>query len=206
MHGEMGDRRPTQFLRHLRTLAGPSVLSDFLRTFWTNRLPPNIQAIIATEAQVALDYVAQLEDKIAEVTPPPCVARVTSGADINTLTAPIDELPRQLAALSSSPTRPRSPSQTRRHARRPSRSAGRSRSLTSVGITAVLKSVQRGAPRPVCGRRETRKAVASGVEQLQQLSQPPVCDGSAYKGELLGRHRRRSLSTPFPTSRTLDAD
>jgi hypothetical protein len=32
MHEKMGDRRPTQFLRHLRTLAGPSVLSDFLRT------------------------------------------------------------------------------------------------------------------------------------------------------------------------------
>ena len=31
-HEEMGDRRPTQFLRHLRTLAGPSVPLDFLRT------------------------------------------------------------------------------------------------------------------------------------------------------------------------------
>jgi hypothetical protein len=80
MHEEMGDRRPTQFLRKLRTLAGPSVPSDFLRNLWTNRLPPNIQAIIATQAQVALNDVAQLEDKIAEVTPPPCVARVaTSG-------------------------------------------------------------------------------------------------------------------------------
>ena len=78
MHEEMGARRPTQFLRHLRTLAGPSVPSDFLRTLWTNRLPPNIQAIIATQAQVALDDVAQLADKIAEVMPPSCVARVTS--------------------------------------------------------------------------------------------------------------------------------
>ena len=126
MHEEMGDRRPTQFLRHLRNLAGPSVPSDFLRTLWTNRLPPNIQAIIATQAQVALDDVAQLADKIAEVTPPPCVARVTSGNDIDTLTARIDELARQVAALAASPSRPRSPSQTRRHARRPSRSVGRS--------------------------------------------------------------------------------
>jgi hypothetical protein len=91
---EMGDRRPTQFLRQLRTLAGPSVPTDFLRTLWTNRLPPNIQAIIATQAQVALDDVTQLANKIAEVTPPPCVARVTSGADINILNARIDELAR----------------------------------------------------------------------------------------------------------------
>jgi hypothetical protein len=127
MHEEMGDRRPTQFLRHLRTLAGPSVPPDFLRTLWTNHLLPNIQAIIATQAQVALDDVAQLADKIAEVTPPPCVAHVaTSGADIQSLTARIDELARQVAALSAGPSRPRSPSLTRRRSRRPSRSAGRS--------------------------------------------------------------------------------
>jgi len=72
MHKEMGDRRPTQFLQHLRTLASPSVPSDFLRTLWANRLPPNIQAIIAMQAKVSLDNVAQLVDKIAEVTPPPC--------------------------------------------------------------------------------------------------------------------------------------
>ena len=50
MHEEMGDRRPTQFLCHLRTIAGPSVPPDFLRTLWINRLPPNVQAIIATQA------------------------------------------------------------------------------------------------------------------------------------------------------------
>jgi hypothetical protein len=69
MREEMGDRRPTQFLRHLRTLAGSSVPPDVLRTLWINRLPPNIQAIIAAQSQDALDDVAQLADKIAEVTP-----------------------------------------------------------------------------------------------------------------------------------------
>jgi hypothetical protein len=76
IHEEMGDQRPTQFLCHLQTLSGLSVPPDFLGTLWINRLPPNIQAIIATQAQVALDDVSQLADKIAEVTPPPCVARV----------------------------------------------------------------------------------------------------------------------------------
>jgi hypothetical protein len=85
IHEEMGDRRPTQFLRHLRTLAGPSVPSDFLRTLWTNRLPPTVQAIIATQAHVALDDVAQLADKIVEVAPPPCVTHVSSsGVEVNT--------------------------------------------------------------------------------------------------------------------------
>jgi hypothetical protein len=38
---EMGDRKPSQFLRHLRGLA-PDVPEDFLRTIWSSRLPPNI--------------------------------------------------------------------------------------------------------------------------------------------------------------------
>ena len=127
MHEDMGDRRPTQFFRDLRTPTGPSVLSDFLRTLWMNHLSPNIQATIATQVQVALDDVAHLADKIAEVTPPPCVSRVfSSGDDICTLTACIDELARQVAALSTSPSRPRSPSQTRRHTQRSSRPVGRS--------------------------------------------------------------------------------
>jgi hypothetical protein len=127
MHEYMGDRRPTELLRHLWTPAGLLVPSDFLRTLWTNRLPPNIQDIIATQAQIALDNVAQLADKIGEVTPPPCVARVaSSGADIHTSTVRIDELTVQEASLSAIPSRSRWPSQILRHVRRPSRSAGRS--------------------------------------------------------------------------------
>jgi hypothetical protein len=71
MHEETGDRRPTLLLRHLRTLAGPSVPSDFLRTLLTNRLPPNVQAIIAKQSQVALDYVVQLAEKIRRSRPLP---------------------------------------------------------------------------------------------------------------------------------------
>ena len=72
VHEEMGDWRLTQFLFHLLTLAGLSVPSDFLYSSWTNCLLPNIQAIIAMQAQVASDNVAQLVNKIAEVTSPPC--------------------------------------------------------------------------------------------------------------------------------------
>jgi hypothetical protein len=111
MHEDMGDRRPTQFLRHLRTLVGPSVPADFLRTLCTNRLSPNIQVIIATPARAALDAEAQLADRIAEVTRPPCVARVSlSGIDINILTTRTDELARQVVAPSTSVYCPRSPS------------------------------------------------------------------------------------------------
>lgn len=132
----MGDRRLTQFLHYLRTIAGPSVLSDVLHTLWTNRLPPNIQVIIAMQTQVAFNDVAQLANKTAEVMTPTCVS--SSGNDIYTLIACIDELARQVAALSARPSRPHSPSQTRRGSHQP---------LTSAGTTAVSKNVQRDAAR-----------------------------------------------------------
>ena len=126
MFEEMGDRRQTQFSRHLCTFSGPSVPPDFLRTLWINRLPPHFHAIIQTQAQVALDEVAQLADKIAEVTRPPCVAQVASSdTEISKLTDLIDELARQVVELSASRFRPRSPSRTQ-HARRQSRSVARS--------------------------------------------------------------------------------
>ncbi|XP_045498523.1 uncharacterized protein LOC123696400 isoform X3 [Colias croceus] len=33
---ELGDRKPSQFLRHLQNLAGPAVPDEFLRTLWTD--------------------------------------------------------------------------------------------------------------------------------------------------------------------------
>jgi hypothetical protein len=61
-------------------------------------------------AQVALNDVAQLADKTEEVMTPTCVACVSSsGNDICTLTACIDELARQVAALSARPSHPHSP-------------------------------------------------------------------------------------------------
>jgi hypothetical protein len=109
----MGDLEAVFLLRHLRTLARRQYLQFFFPRFVVE-LPAAIQAITATQTQVPLDDVAQLTDKIVEVTPPPCVTRLSSsGDDISILTAHIDELALQVAVLSTSPSRPRSPSQTR---------------------------------------------------------------------------------------------
>jgi hypothetical protein len=72
----MGDRIPSQFLRRLRTLTGPSVPLDLLRTLWTNRLPQNIHSIITKHKQISLADVAQLADELGEVTFSPCFAGV----------------------------------------------------------------------------------------------------------------------------------
>jgi hypothetical protein len=51
---EMGDRKPSQFLRHLRGLA-PDMPEEFLYTIWSRRLPPNIQTILAGQQECSLD-------------------------------------------------------------------------------------------------------------------------------------------------------
>lgn len=50
-HKELGDRKPSQFLRHLQTLAGNSTFEQLLRSMWLRRLPSQIQVILATRVQ-----------------------------------------------------------------------------------------------------------------------------------------------------------
>ncbi|KYN36157.1 hypothetical protein ALC56_09493 [Trachymyrmex septentrionalis] len=40
---EMGDRKPSQFLRHLRGLAGTAVLDELLKTIWLGRIPASMR-------------------------------------------------------------------------------------------------------------------------------------------------------------------
>ena len=48
-HEKLGDRKPSQFLRHLQGLAGPTVPEDFVRTIWCSRLPANTQTLLASQ-------------------------------------------------------------------------------------------------------------------------------------------------------------
>ncbi|XP_025836050.1 uncharacterized protein LOC108733229 [Agrilus planipennis] len=62
---DLGDKKPTQFLRHL---AKTTMSDDLLRTIWSSRLPFNIQAIIATMRHKNLDETAEVADYIMEAT------------------------------------------------------------------------------------------------------------------------------------------
>ncbi|XP_063241138.1 uncharacterized protein LOC134541555 [Bacillus rossius redtenbacheri] len=75
---EMGDRRPSQFLRHLRGLAGTAIPDDLLRSLWLGRLPSPTQAILAMQTNASLDALADLADAIADTNPQPQAAAVSS--------------------------------------------------------------------------------------------------------------------------------
>jgi hypothetical protein len=104
---EMDDRKPSQFLRHLRSLA-PDVPDDFLRSIWSSRLPPNVRAILACQSEDDLDAADRCADRIIEAAPPPTLATVVPLADSNAITQQIEDLSRQVGALSTELTHLRS--------------------------------------------------------------------------------------------------
>ncbi|XP_048514298.1 uncharacterized protein LOC125501745 [Athalia rosae] len=67
---DIGDRKPSQFLRHLRSLAGTAVPDSVLRPLWLGRLPVNMQVILATQRDAELDKAAELADAVAETSNP----------------------------------------------------------------------------------------------------------------------------------------
>ncbi|XP_046393710.1 uncharacterized protein LOC124161436 [Ischnura elegans] len=125
---EIGSRTPTQFLRHLRFLAGGTIPDDFLRTVWLSRLPRHVHAILVTQAKMTLTDLDTLADKVAEVTPSAQIAAVGSGAVLERLMTKIEALTQQVAALTMErDSRPRSRSRTRDRQRNRTRSPHQSR-------------------------------------------------------------------------------
>ncbi|XP_076656373.1 uncharacterized protein LOC143361017 [Halictus rubicundus] len=124
-HEEIGDRKPSIFLRRLQGLAGDTVSDDFLKTLWVRRLPASIQALMVSRQKESLSELAALADAVAEVSARPQVAAIPSRqAD---LVAEIADLRREIAALRVGRRdfrRPRSKSQNGRPRYSRSRSRG----------------------------------------------------------------------------------
>ena len=78
----MDDRKPSQFLRHLKSLAA-DVPDDFLRSIWSSRLPTHIQIILARQAEGNKDSATQL----------PTTALVAQASDSANRLQRIDDLP-----------------------------------------------------------------------------------------------------------------
>lgn len=124
---EIGDRLPSQFLRHLRALAGSSIPDTLLRTLWLGRLSNATQAILTVQSESPLDAVAALADKIHETNQYSRVATIatetTTSDAIKTLTERMEELSRQVAALHTTKTAPPSYQQQGNRSRSRSRNS-----------------------------------------------------------------------------------
>nr|XP_033331198.1 uncharacterized protein LOC117223154 [Megalopta genalis] len=63
---EIGDRTPSQLLRHMQSLAGKTMTDSCLKTLWANRLPAMAKAIISSQIGLPLDVLADIADRIHE--------------------------------------------------------------------------------------------------------------------------------------------
>ncbi|XP_033231683.1 uncharacterized protein LOC117182689 [Belonocnema kinseyi] len=66
---EIGDRIPSQFLRHLKNLAGTSVKEDFLQNLWLTRLLVSTQHVMAGMRDKPLTEMAEITDRVHEIRP-----------------------------------------------------------------------------------------------------------------------------------------
>ncbi|EFN76931.1 hypothetical protein EAI_07105 [Harpegnathos saltator] len=96
-HEELGERKPSQFLRHLRGLA-VNIPEALLRTLWLERLPAQMQVILATRAQDHLEDIAEQADRIQEVTGR-SIAEVTTTSIEKNLIEQLNKLILQVAEL-----------------------------------------------------------------------------------------------------------
>ncbi|XP_023316011.1 uncharacterized protein LOC111693961 [Trichogramma pretiosum] len=104
---ELGDRKPSQFLRHLKSLASPTAVQpNLLRHLWLRRLPTHVQAVLTARPELSLEQLSDLADKIVEISPISSVHAVADAAEQvcppnDSLLSAIRELTLEVSALRS---------------------------------------------------------------------------------------------------------
>lgn len=63
---QLGDEKPSHLLRKMQQLAKDSITDEFLKSLWFQRLPSDMQSILAVSSE-SLENLAKMADKIAEV-------------------------------------------------------------------------------------------------------------------------------------------
>ncbi|KAH8022158.1 hypothetical protein HPB51_022291 [Rhipicephalus microplus] len=115
---ELGDRRPSQLLRHMRELlGGPSAPQEekLLRELFLQRIPQSIVPVLVAAGDVPVDTLAEMADRVADysrahslnavTTPPPATAADPALASIENR---LDALVRRLDDLVNAHRRPSS--------------------------------------------------------------------------------------------------
>ena len=74
--------------------AGPNPDNKFLRELFLQRLPNNVQMVLASAGDMSLEALAQLADKIMEVATP-----MVSAVHISPLSSEVEQLRAEMALL-----------------------------------------------------------------------------------------------------------
>ncbi|BHF66831.1 hypothetical protein SprV_0200985400 [Sparganum proliferum] len=189
----LGDRKPSELLRRMRTLLGDMPVDEKLvKEMFLERLPADVQTILASGSQdLTLSHLAEMADRMIEVQrfQPPSVAQIsTSSSTVNeqllqqmsTMANELASLKLQLARItcSRSPSRHRSRSRPRTvnlcwyHAN----FAARARKPTSQRIDATVFSGSPSSGRTfyVCDNVTRRRFLVDTGAQISVVPPTPV--------------------------------
>lgn len=115
---QLGDRKPSQFLRHMQLLLGEkasSIDASLLRNLFLQRLPSNVRMVLASAGDLATEKLAELADKIMEVSTPSISTVKSSPApsELQLLREELSRLTDTVASLKLQVSRERGRSQSR---------------------------------------------------------------------------------------------
>ncbi|XP_060806108.1 uncharacterized protein LOC132902994 [Amyelois transitella] len=96
---QLGDQKPSQLLRRMKSLAGTRVSSQTLLVLWQNHLPTALRTVLAATTLEDADKLAEVADKVMETTRPIEVAAVTQEQQSNHLSEAIAKLTLEVAEL-----------------------------------------------------------------------------------------------------------
>lgn len=125
---ELGDRTPTQLLRRLEQLLGEKATTidqSLLRELFLQRLPSNVRMVLASAGDIGLAKIADLADKIIEVSAAPTTISAVQGRstpdELGELRAEVRRLADMMAKLQVPGRRSTSRERPRRRPRSSSR-------------------------------------------------------------------------------------
>ncbi|XP_036148370.1 uncharacterized protein LOC118647459 [Monomorium pharaonis] len=90
---ELGDKRPSRLLKHMRDLAENKISEELLKSFWLQRLPTSTQTILSI-SQDPLDKLATMADRVHDIASPSI-----SNLDLVPATSTATSLENQLCEL-----------------------------------------------------------------------------------------------------------
>lgn len=98
---ELGERKPSQLLHHMRGLAGTQIADDVLKALWMQHLPVPTRSILSVSND-GLSHLAALADKIAEASSTPGVAAMSlesQQTQVGSLNIQVSKLSQQIDEL-----------------------------------------------------------------------------------------------------------
>jgi hypothetical protein len=206
---EIGDRKPSQFLRHLRSLA-PDMPDHYLRSIWLGRLPPNVRTHLAGRPEIDLDTTAHCANCILEATSPSAISSICQTNGTPGLEQRFEDLCRRVDQLATTtrdteqrnrPFRRRSWSRNRRPTRR-------SLSRDDTATTTCWYHRRFGTAARKCTRpcdfksKGKQRQQMSAETRLHYKHRPPLHHGQNQQTQIPDRRRIRHLRIPSQTCPT----